>query len=82
MSVKKGGNVLIPCHCTGVLLDLIEWLISHLSKNNITDVPIIIVSPVADAALAHPDIYGEWLNATLVEEREREREREIEREGE
>ena len=61
-TVKSGGNVLIPCHSTGVLLDLIEWLISHLTKNSLSDVPIIIVSPVADAALAHPDIYGEWLN--------------------
>ena len=61
-TVKSGGNVLIPCHSTGVILDLIEWLIQNLNKNLLSDVPIIIVSPVADAALAHPDIYGEWLN--------------------
>ncbi|KAL5268236.1 hypothetical protein ACHWQZ_G002186 [Mnemiopsis leidyi] len=61
-TVKSGGNVLIPCHSTGVILDLIEWLIQNLNKNSLSDVPIIIVSPVADAALAHPDIYGEWLN--------------------
>ena len=62
-SVKKGGNILIPCHSTGVVLDLIEFLVNHLDKVELSSVPILFVSPVADAALAHPDIYGEWLNA-------------------
>lgn len=61
-TVKTGGNVLIPCHAGGVLLGLLEWLIENLTKSSLSEVPILIVSPVADAALAHPDIYGEWLN--------------------
>jgi len=60
-TVRDGGSVLVPCYCTGVVLDLLEYLHSYLSQNNLRTIPMYFISPVADAALSYANIDSEWL---------------------
>ncbi|KAH7725425.1 hypothetical protein AAVH_06875 [Aphelenchoides avenae] len=54
-TLRKGGNVLVPCTPTGIIYDLFEQNISR-------DVPVYFISPVADSALAYANIFAEYLS--------------------
>jgi len=61
VTLKGGGNVLIPCYPSGVIYDLLEYLVTVLDGSGLSFVPIYFVSPVADSSLAYANIYAEWL---------------------
>ncbi|XP_063711173.1 integrator complex subunit 9-like isoform X3 [Symsagittifera roscoffensis] len=63
-TLKVGGNVLIPCTPTGVVYDLLECLAGFLNNSGFSNIPICFISPVAQASLAHANIYSEWLNSS------------------
>ena len=50
--------------CSGVVYDLLECLSGFLNNSGFSSVPICFISPVAQASLAHANIYSEWLNAS------------------
>ena len=60
MTLKNGGNVLVPCYPSGVVYDLLECLSGHLENTGLGGVPLYLVSPVADSSLAYSNIYAEW----------------------
>ena len=60
MTLRNGGNVLVPCYPSGVTYDLFECLSHHLESCNLLTVPMYFVSPVADSSLAYSNIYAEW----------------------
>ncbi|UYV67250.1 INTS9 [Cordylochernes scorpioides] len=62
ITVRNGGNVLIPCYPSGVVYDLLECLASQLDTYNQSAVPIYFLSPVADHSLAYSNILAEWLS--------------------
>eukprot|EP00794_Sanderia_malayensis_P007283 gene7283-8094_t len=61
VTLKNGGNVLIPSYPSGVIYDLFEYLVSFLDGSGLSFVPIYFVSPVAKSSLAYANIYAEWL---------------------
>lgn len=63
MTVKMGGNVLIPCYPSGVTYDLFECLSGHLETTGQANVPMYFLSPVADNSLAYSSILAEWLSS-------------------
>lgn len=62
LTLKNGGNVLVPCYSSGVVYDLLECLSGHLESMGLGGVPLYFVSPVADKSLAYSNIYAEWLS--------------------
>jgi hypothetical protein len=60
VTLKNGGNVLIPCCPSGVVYDLFECLSAHLDTVGLSLVPMYFISPVADNSLAYSNIYAEW----------------------
>ena len=63
MTLKSGGNVLVPCYPSGVTYDLFECLSGHLETCGLGAVPMYFISPVADSSLAYSNIYAEWLSS-------------------
>lgn len=63
MTVKMGGNVLIPCYPSGVTYDLFECLSGHLETTGQVNVPMYFLSPVAENSLAYSSILAEWLSS-------------------
>ncbi|XP_064480240.1 integrator complex subunit 9-like [Ornithodoros turicata] len=63
MTVKVGGNVLVPCYPSGVTYDLFECLSGHLETTGQSNVPMYFLSPVADNSLAYSSILAEWLSS-------------------
>jgi len=61
VTLKNGGNVLVPCCPSGVVYDLFECLSVHLDTCGLNLVPMYFISPVADNSLAYSNIYAEWL---------------------
>ena len=61
MTLKNGGNVLVPCYPSGVTFDLFECLSNHLESSGLGGVPLYFISPVAKSSLAYSNIYAEWL---------------------
>ncbi|XP_052813057.1 integrator complex subunit 9-like isoform X2 [Mya arenaria] len=64
VTIKNGGNVLVPCNPSGVTYDLFECLSGHLDSCGLSTVPLYFISPVADSTLAYSNIFGEWLSAS------------------
>lgn len=62
MTLKNGGNVLVPCYPTGVTYDLFECLSGHLESCGLATVPMYFISPVANQSLQYSNIYAEWLS--------------------
>lgn len=62
LTVKGGGNVLVPCFPSGLVYDLLECLLSYMDQSGLSTVPIYFVSPVAKDCLAFSQIYSEWLH--------------------
>ncbi|KAL4225643.1 Integrator complex subunit 9 [Mactra antiquata] len=64
VTIKNGGNVLIPCYPSGVTYDLFECLSGHLDSCGLSTVPMYFISPVSDSTLAYSNIFGEWLSSS------------------
>ena len=62
VTLKNGGNVLVPCFPAGVIYDLLEYLCGYMDGNGLNFIPIYFISPVAKSSLAYANIYAEWLN--------------------
>ncbi|KAK3577284.1 hypothetical protein CHS0354_008377 [Potamilus streckersoni] len=62
VTIKNGGNVLVPCYPLGVTFDLFECLSGHLDSCGLSTVPMYFVSPVCDSTLAYSNIFAEWLS--------------------
>eukprot|EP00741_Cyanophora_paradoxa_P014634 tig00020816_g14114.t1 len=60
-TIREGGSLLVPCHPSGLILDLIETFHNYLKQIGLWDVPLYVVSPAADLALAYANISSEWL---------------------
>lgn len=62
MTLRAGGNVLIPCYPSGVVYDLFECLSTTVNTPGCSRVPMFFISPVADTSLAYSNILAEWLS--------------------
>ena len=60
-TLQQGGQCLIPCAPTGAVYDLLEYTSAHLASEGLGNVPIVFVSPAAEASLAYANIFAEWL---------------------
>ena len=60
VTIKGGGNVLVPCYPSGVTYDLFECLSGHLDSCGLSTVPMYFISPVSDSTLAYSNIFAEW----------------------
>lgn len=60
LTLKNGGNVLVPCYPSGVTYDLFECLSGHLDSLGLGQVPMYFISPVSASSLAYSNIYAEW----------------------
>ncbi|XP_060530120.1 integrator complex subunit 9 [Cylas formicarius] len=63
LTLRGGGNVLIPCYPTGVVYDLFECLSGKMQELGVSNSPMFFVSPVADTSLAYSNILAEWLSS-------------------
>ncbi|CAK1544336.1 unnamed protein product [Leptosia nina] len=63
LTLRAGGCVLCPVYPSGVLYDLLECLSAHLEGAGLAQVPLYVVSPVADSSLAYSNILAEWVSA-------------------
>ena len=63
VTLRNGGNVLVPCYSSGVTYDLFECLSGHLDEVGLSTVTLYFLSPVADSSLAYSNIYAEWLSS-------------------
>lgn len=61
VTVRNGGNVLIPCYPSGVTFDLFECLSLHLESVGNLTLPMYFLSPVAENSLAYSNILADWL---------------------
>ncbi|KAF9606720.1 hypothetical protein IFM89_028096 [Coptis chinensis] len=59
-SLKQGGSVLIPFARIGIVLQLLEEISVYLESSNL-EVPIFMISTVAEELLAYTNIVPEWL---------------------
>eukprot|EP00035_Acanthoeca_spectabilis_P033676 m.24964 g.24964 ORF g.24964 m.24964 type:complete len:644 (+) comp6137_c0_seq2:160-2091(+) len=66
-SVADGSTALLPVHPTGVVLDLIELVMTRLAEAQLPTVPVFFVSPSAKASLSYANICGEWLCQSKTE---------------
>ncbi|XP_064653165.1 integrator complex subunit 9-like isoform X2 [Lineus longissimus] len=64
LTLRNGGNVLVPCFPTGVTFDLFECLSAHMDTCSLSHVPMYFISPVVDSSLAYSNIFAEWLSAS------------------
>ncbi len=60
VTLRNGGNVLVPVYPSGVTYDLFECLSNHLESCGINNVQMYFISPVAKSSLAYSNIYAEW----------------------
>ncbi|KAL5013814.1 hypothetical protein ScPMuIL_008084 [Solemya velum] len=63
VTIKNGGNVLVPCYPSGVTYDLFECLSGHMDSCGLSTVPMYFLSPVSDSMLAYSNIFSEWLSS-------------------
>ncbi|KYO42905.1 integrator complex subunit 9 [Alligator mississippiensis] len=61
MTVRSGGNVLVPCYPSGVIYDLLECLYQYIDSAGLSNVPFYFISPVANSSLEFSQIFAEWL---------------------
>lgn len=64
LTLKNGGNVLVPCLPSGVVYDLFEYVCTFMDGSGLSLIPVYFVSPSAHSSLEHANIYAEWLNQT------------------
>lgn len=61
MTIRNGGNVLVPCYPSGVIYDLLECLYQYIDSAGLSNVPLYFISPVANSSLEFSQIFAEWL---------------------
>uniref|UniRef100_A0A3B5LKL4 Integrator complex subunit 9 n=1 Tax=Xiphophorus couchianus TaxID=32473 RepID=A0A3B5LKL4_9TELE len=61
MTIRAGGNVLVPCYSSGVIYDLLECLYQFIESANLGTTPFYFISPVANSSLEFSQIFAEWL---------------------
>ncbi|XP_075716977.1 integrator complex subunit 9 [Rhinoderma darwinii] len=61
MTIRNGGNVLVPCYPSGVIYDLLECLYQYIDSAGLSNVPFYFISPVANSSLEFSQIFAEWL---------------------
>ncbi|NXK92543.1 INT9 protein, partial [Formicarius rufipectus] len=61
MTVRNGGNVLVPCYPSGVIYDLLECLYQYIDSAGLSNIPFYFISPVANSSLEFSQIFAEWL---------------------
>uniref|UniRef100_A0A8C5I4G7 Integrator complex subunit 9 n=1 Tax=Gouania willdenowi TaxID=441366 RepID=A0A8C5I4G7_GOUWI len=61
MTIRAGGNVLVPCYSSGVIYDLLECLYQFIDSANLGTTPFYFISPVANSSLEFSQIFAEWL---------------------
>uniref|UniRef100_A0A4W4F5K6 Integrator complex subunit 9 n=1 Tax=Electrophorus electricus TaxID=8005 RepID=A0A4W4F5K6_ELEEL len=61
MTIRAGGNVLVPCYSSGVIYDLLECLYQFMDSANLGTTPFYFISPVANSSLEFSQIFAEWL---------------------
>uniref|UniRef100_A0A8C7SPL3 Integrator complex subunit 9 n=1 Tax=Oncorhynchus mykiss TaxID=8022 RepID=A0A8C7SPL3_ONCMY len=61
MTIRAGGNVLVPCYSSGVIYDLLECLYQFIENANLGSTPFYFISPVANSSLEFSQIFAEWL---------------------
>lgn len=62
MTIRAGGNVLVPCYSSGVIYDLLECLYQFMDSANLGTTPFYFISPVANSSLEFSQIFAEWYN--------------------
>lgn len=67
LTLKRGGNVLLPVTSAGTLFDLFEVLFLHLRAKNLAHTRVFFVSPIAKQSLAYSTITGEWLRTDKLD---------------
>lgn len=60
MTIRAGGNVLVPCYSSGVIYDLLECLYQFMDSANLGSTPFYFISPVANSSLEFSQIFAEW----------------------
>jgi len=60
-TIESGGDVLIPCHTTGLIYDLIDFLSTFFQSINLGSTLFYVISPVADHSIQYANISAEWL---------------------
>eukprot|EP01080_Neovahlkampfia_damariscottae_P001710 gene1710-479_t len=63
-TISNGGDVLIPCHSSGIIYDLIDYLRKYLNSLNLHSTNMYFVSPTSEFSLAYSNISSEWLCET------------------
>ena len=61
LTVRNGGNVLVPCYPSGVICDLLECLYQYIDSAALSSIPFHFISPVANSSLEFSQIFAEWL---------------------
>ncbi|AWP19744.1 putative integrator complex subunit 9 isoform 2 [Scophthalmus maximus] len=61
MTIRAGGNVLVPCYSSGVIYDLLECLYQFIDNASLGTTPFYFISPVANSSLEFSQIFAEWL---------------------
>ncbi|XP_066896094.1 integrator complex subunit 9 isoform X4 [Kogia breviceps] len=61
LTVRNGGNVLVPCYPSGVIYDLLECLYQYIDSAGLSSIPFYFISPVANSSLEFSQIFAEWL---------------------
>lgn len=61
MTIKNQGNVLVPVLPMGKIYDLLECLYRYLGDASLQNVPVYMISGVAEQSLAYSNIFAEWL---------------------
>ncbi|XP_030200999.1 integrator complex subunit 9 isoform X2 [Gadus morhua] len=61
MTIRAGGNVLVPCYSSGVIYDLLECLYQFIDSANLGSTPFYFISPIANSSLEFSQIFAEWL---------------------
>ncbi|XP_072490918.1 integrator complex subunit 9 isoform X5 [Notamacropus eugenii] len=61
LTVRNGGNVLVPCYPSGVIYDLLECLYQYIDSAGLSNIPFYFISPVANSSLEFAQIFAEWL---------------------
>uniref|UniRef100_A0A8C9YPH6 Integrator complex subunit 9 n=1 Tax=Sander lucioperca TaxID=283035 RepID=A0A8C9YPH6_SANLU len=59
MTIRAGGNVLVPCYSSGVIYDLLECLYQFIESANLGTTPFYFISPVANSSLEFSQIFAE-----------------------
>lgn len=68
LTVRNGGNVLVPCYPSGVIYDLLECLFQYIDSAGLSSLPFYFISPVANSSLEFSQIFAEWYVRVLRSE--------------